>query len=448
MRISIVIPTLDEAGAIVATLAPLQPLRGDGHQVIVVDGGSADATLALAKPLADCAFVAARGRAPQMNAGAAAASGDVLLFLHADSLLPLSAVAALQREIRQSGRRWGRFDVTINGRPALLKVVAAMMNARSRLTGIATGDQGIFVERTLFAAVGGFPDQLLMEDIELSRRLKRAGGAPVCLRERVVTSGRRWERDGPIRTILAMWRWRFAYWRGADPVELAAEYGTGRRATDVVLQIFAKNPVPGHVKTRLATAIGTREAAALYTRLVEMTLATAAAARATGVVDRIELWCAPDPDADAFAAWRDRFGVALRAQSGDDLGARMRNALESAVGNEARAILIGTDCPVLDVDYLAQAAAALDGHDAVFGPAEDGGYALVGLARRIDAFSGIPWSAPTTMAATRAKLAAQRATWQELPLLWDIDEPADLIRWQALSGDTLGEPARPAPAAA
>src|SRR6185369_1535168 len=159
--------------------------------VIVVDGGSTDATLALASPLADRALVAPPGRATQMNAGAAVASGDVLLFLHADSRLPDDGIPAIVDGMARTGRRWGRFDVTIAGAPRLLVLVAAMMNARSRLTGIATGDQGIFVERTLFETVRGYPDQPLMEDVELSRRLKRAAGTPLCLAERIVTSGRR-----------------------------------------------------------------------------------------------------------------------------------------------------------------------------------------------------------------------------------------------------------------
>ena len=431
MRVSIVIPALNEARGILATLVPLQPLRADGHEIIVVDGGSRDATVSLAAPFADRVLSADRGRACQMSAGAATAKGDLLLFLHADSQLAASTIAVLAREIARSGCRWGRFDVTITGRARALPIVAAMMNARSRVTGIATGDQAIFVERALFAAVGGFPDQPLMEDVELSKRLKRAAGHPLCLSERVVTSGRRWESDGPWRTIAAMWRWRYAYWRGADPARLAAEYRTVPSTVPVVLQVFAKSPVPGQVKTRLAASIGNEAAATHHARFIELTMATAVAARDAGLVDEIELWCAPDSDAPAFAAWRDH-RVSLQVQSGANLGARMSAALDSALGRGARAILVGTDCPMLDVEYLARAIAALETCDAVFGPAEDGGYVLVGLSRRVDAFSSIPWSAAETMAATRAKLAASRATWQELPTLWDIDEPNDLERWQAL----------------
>jgi rSAM/selenodomain-associated transferase 2 len=157
-----------------------------------------------------------------MNAGAALATGDLLLFLHADTRLPQDAAALVATAL--GTRTWGRFDVRIAGRPWLLRGVAWMMNGRSRLTGIATGDQAIFVRRAVFAAVGGFPDQPLMEDIELSRRLKRRG-PPACLRERVVTSGRRWEEQGLWRTILLVWRLRFDYWRGVPAQQLAVRYG-------------------------------------------------------------------------------------------------------------------------------------------------------------------------------------------------------------------------------
>jgi rSAM/selenodomain-associated transferase 2 len=219
--LSIVVPVLNEAGGIEATLRSLAPLRARGAELIVVDGGSRDATLALARPLADQVFVAPAGRARQMNAGAAAARGDVLLFLHADTQLPEGADALVRNAVRRAP--WGRFDVRIDGRPLLLHVVAAAMNLRSRCTGIATGDQAFFVTRTAFDRVGGFPDQPLMEDVEISRRL-RALGRPACLRERVVTSGRRWEARGVWSTIFLMWRLRWRYWRGAPAEALARAY--------------------------------------------------------------------------------------------------------------------------------------------------------------------------------------------------------------------------------
>jgi len=221
-RLTIVIPVLDEAAIIVGALAALAPLRSRGCEVVVADGGSVDGTRELARPLADRVIAAPRGRGAPMNAGAAAGSGDALLFLHADTRLPKHAdrliAAALTR------RAWGRFDLRIAGRHPLLAVVARMINWRSRATGIASGDQAIFVSREAFLAVGGFPDLPLMEDIAMSGRLKRLC-RPFCIATPVVTSGRRWEHHGVIRTIVLMWQLRLAYYLGAEPANLALRYG-------------------------------------------------------------------------------------------------------------------------------------------------------------------------------------------------------------------------------
>ncbi len=221
--LSIIVPCLDEAEGIAGTLAALAPLRARGAEVIVVDGGSRDATFERAVPFADAVISAPRGRAAQMNAGAARARGEILLFLHADTWLPEGADALIVEGLKRLRRGWGRFDVTIAGRHPLLRVVERLMNLRSRLTGIATGDQAIFVTRSLFTAAGGYPEIPLMEDVALSKRLKRYG-SPLCLRHRLTTSGRRWEKHGVLRTILLMWRLRFAYWIGVDPGKLAMRY--------------------------------------------------------------------------------------------------------------------------------------------------------------------------------------------------------------------------------
>lgn len=221
-ELSIILPVLNEAQGIALTLQALAPLRMRGVQVIVVDGGSQDDTVAQARPLADHVLVSPKGRARQMNAGAAWATGASLLFLHADTRLPVYADEQVASAIRADAL-WGRFDVAINGASPMLRVVAILMNLRSRHTGIATGDQGIFVRADSFAYIGGFPDQPLMEDIEISKRLKHLA-PPACLRARVVTSGRRWETHGVWRTIVLMWHLRWRYWRGESPEQLKRAY--------------------------------------------------------------------------------------------------------------------------------------------------------------------------------------------------------------------------------
>jgi rSAM/selenodomain-associated transferase 2 len=223
MALSIIIPTLDESDGIIDTLQALAPLRGRGCEVVVVDGGSNDGTPLLARRWADRVLTAPRGRARQMNAGAAAARGEILLFLHADCRLPEAADGLIVEGLARARRSWGRFDVAIDGRHPLLKVVAAFMNRRSRLTGVATGDQGLFVTRSLFEAAGRYPEIALMEDVALSKRLRRYG-APLCIPHRLRTSGRRWEKHGVLRTIALMGWLRLAYWLGADPDRLALRY--------------------------------------------------------------------------------------------------------------------------------------------------------------------------------------------------------------------------------
>jgi rSAM/selenodomain-associated transferase 2 len=221
--LSIVMPALNEAAGVGTALQALAPFMARGTQLIVADGGSSDGTAALAQAAGARVVPAERGRALQMNAGAQQAGASVLLFLHADTLLPEDADQLIARALAGGAAVWGRFDVRIGGHSPLLRMVAALMNLRSRWSGIATGDQAMFMTRAAFDAVGGFPAQPLMEDIEISRRLRRLS-RPACLRAQVLTSGRRWETRGVWRTVLLMWRLRFAYWRGAAPERLAQLY--------------------------------------------------------------------------------------------------------------------------------------------------------------------------------------------------------------------------------
>lgn len=225
--LSIIVPVLNEAPGIARTLQALAPLRRRGAEVIVVDGGSKDDTFTCAALHADHILTAARGRAAQMSAGAQAARADVLLFLHADTCLPADADTHIQRALAEDDHEWGRFDVRIEGTSPFLPAIAWLMNRRSCLTGIATGDQAMFVTRRAFIHVGGFPAQALMEDIALSRRLKTVS-RPACLREPAITSGRRWDDNGALRTVVLMWWLRLAYFCGVSPARLARWYGRGQ----------------------------------------------------------------------------------------------------------------------------------------------------------------------------------------------------------------------------
>lgn len=221
MKLSIVMPVRNEAAGIVQALLPLQELRG-ALELIVVDGQSQDASRLLAQPLADQLLESSPGRARQMNTGAAAAQGDWLLFLHADTRLPDGFISLLQ-EAQDSGADWGRFDVQLESSSALLRLVARMINLRSRLTGVCTGDQAIFLRRRVFEQLGGFTDIPLMEDVELSKRLRRVS-RPFCIATPLTTSSRRWQQHGTLRTILLMWQLRLLYWLGVSPARLHRLY--------------------------------------------------------------------------------------------------------------------------------------------------------------------------------------------------------------------------------
>jgi len=220
-KLSIIVPILNEIELLPELLAHLQQWQRKGCEVLLVDGGSSDGSAEVAEAIGFTVLCSPRGRAKQMNAGAAKAKGTVLVFLHADTRLPENADQEIFHAIEK--RDWGRFDVQLSGDKWMLRVISFFMNCRSRLTGIATGDQALFVVRKTFTSIGGFPDQTLMEDVEISKRLKELE-RPVCLHSKVITSGRRWLTHGIWPTIWLMWRLRWAYWRGAEPDQLEKLY--------------------------------------------------------------------------------------------------------------------------------------------------------------------------------------------------------------------------------
>ena len=225
MRLSVIVPTLDEEATIASTLAHAR--RPGDVELVVVDGGSRDETVNVARPLADRVLDAPRGRAAQMNAGAAAARGAVLLFLHADTRLPDDYPALVTEALAPADVVGGRFDIRLDAPGLAYRVIERLIGLRSRLTGVATGDQAIFVRRDAFVRVGGYPAIPLMEDIALCRALKRAGRM-AALRDVVVTSARRWQRDGLVRTVALMWTLRLAYYAGVSPARLARAYRAAR----------------------------------------------------------------------------------------------------------------------------------------------------------------------------------------------------------------------------
>lgn len=223
-RFSIIIPTLNEATNIQTCLIALQPLRSQA-EIIIVDGGSLDNTIALATSYADKILLSEQGRARQMNHGVVHATGDILVFLHADTELPTNALSLIEQQLKPQ-QTWGRFDIQLKAESVMFKIIAFMMNWRSCLTGIATGDQAIFVRKTAFNTIGNYPEIALMEDIALSTALKKIS-SPLCLKAKVKSSARRWQQNGIYKTILLMWSLRLRYWLGADPQQLAELYRTG-----------------------------------------------------------------------------------------------------------------------------------------------------------------------------------------------------------------------------
>ena len=432
----IVMPVFNEGSTLAARMKALLPLRKRGVEVVVVDAGSTDDTWAIASALANQVLLAPRGRASQMNAGAKDSTADALLFLHADSQLPDGADLLIAHALR-AGHHWGRFDVRIDGCHAALRVVARLMNLRSRLTGIATGDQAIFVRRTVFELLGGFADLALMEDVELSTRLRRQS-APVCLQTPVITSGRRWEKHGVWPTIALMWWLRAAFFFGASTAALARWYGYAPRpeaaAAAAAIAIMARAPLPGLAKTRLIPALGAQGAARAQRRFTRNTLRLAAAAD-TGPVT---LWCSPDADQRFFRALHRAGGVALQRQCDGDLGARMQHACAHHFAGrpDQPLLLMGTDCAVLAPGHLQAAARALKQHEVVVVPAEDGGYVLIGMRRLVpEVFERIEWSTALVMTQTRERLTQAGVEWLEMQTLWDVDEPADWLRLQRLFND-------------
>lgn len=420
--ITAVIPVLNDARSLASLLQALS--RWEGLEIVVVDGGSRDDPEAVCRRFAVRCLTAAPSRGGQLRHGVAGTSGDWLWFLHGDAEVTEDLAAALAKATRAAS--WGCFDACLSGASPLLRVVGFLMNWRSRLTGICTGDQGIFVSRALLDVVGGVPDQPLLEDIELSKRLRRHA-RPYRVPARLGSSARRWERAGILRTVVFMWWVRLRYFLGGEPAQLYRRYyGSVAGAPRDVgerprVAVFARSPERGRVKTRLAAALGETGALDAHVELVETTLA----AVSRGGFD-CELWFAGARNA-GLAAWAERFDARLVEQPAADLGERMLAALRAG----AR-VVVGTDIPEMSAEYVETALDRLRDADVVLGPVEDGGYCLVGMnVPHAALFRDIEWGAGDVLERTLARAAEAGLRVALLDVLWDVDDIDDLARWRA-----------------
>jgi len=439
LLLSIIIPVLNEEALVISCLERLLPLRRRGHEVIVVDGGSDDATRSLAAPRCTRLLRGQRGRAMQMNFGASVASGDVLLFLHVDSRLPGEVEHALGTIFGEATEAWGWFDSEFDGRAAMFRVIAACMNLRARLTRTCTGDQALFASAALFHRAGGFPGIPLMEDIAICSSLGRHS-RPRRIALATVTSSRRWETRGVARTIWQMWWLRGRYFFGADPEQLAARYYPGLfdgatspwRFANARILVFARQPEAGAVKTRLARQIGGESALELHLAMLRRIVRLA---RQSGLA-KPRLWVTGDPANEHFLDLCPAEDI--QVQQGAGLGARLRHAAAQELAAEGvdMVLIVGSDSPAMAAGYLHRALAALaSGAEVVLGPARDGGYVLIGLAHGLghgpdhaaqELFAGISWGSDKVLQQTLARLRRLGLRHQLLEPCWDVDEPADL----------------------
>ena len=445
-KLSIIIPVLNEQKCIVARLNALQKLRETKSEIVLIDGGSDDQTVDLAIPLVDKFAYSSRGRAVQMNRGVELATGDIFLFLHIDTDLPKFANELVVNLIAEKSSVWGWFDLQFDNSSLLFKLIGGSMNIRAALTQVCTGDQTLFVTRNLFESIQGFPEIPLMEDVAISKLLRR-NSKPKIVSTKVTTSTRRWEQNGVIKTVLFMWWLRLLYFIGTSPIKLAQRYypnsaeqcdkadsaspteGTFRYPNARIL-VFAKAPFLGQVKTRLEPLLGSEKSLELHRVMIQ---------RIAGLLSSIklapwQLWVSADKSNEFFLSICNSEDIHLQIGSslGEKINGSMREALLKPGVNAV--IVIGSDCPAFDEAYLESAIKQLsECHDIVLGPAEDGGYVLIGMkALNPTVFKGVEWGTDRVLGQTIANIDKLNLSYVLLDPLWDVDRPGDLDRLQDL----------------
>jgi len=428
LNVSIIIPVLNEYSALLKLLPSLLArCENDQLELIVCDGGSSDLTHPYIRQLQiesvhikwlPCDL----GRAKQMNAGAKIAKHECLLFLHADTQLPKQWPNLI------AGKVWGRFDVRLSGRHLMLRVVEKMMNWRSCITQVATGDQAIFVQKKVFQSIGGFPDLAIMEDIAVSKILRQH--TPIyCVKTPLLTSSRRWDNNGIFKTIVLMWRLRGAYFLGVSPSRLAKQYYPkyGRRRLDAVVQVFSKQPILGYVKTRLIPHVGEQTATDIHRFLLKHTLTVVNQSNTVN-----ELWVAQE-NQHQLDKKDEFFCHPTHAQQGADLGERMAYALIKGLSTYKKVVLIGSDCLDLTAEHLNLSIKTLDDYDVVLTPVEDGGFISIACSVfDVRMFDDVAWGTDRALADVLNNIKALAMTYLLLKPVRDIDTFDDVSNYPEL----------------
>lgn len=424
-RLSVVIPTLDEVERLPALLDDLAQLSASADvDIVVADGGSGDGTREVATQSGARVVRTRPGRGVQLARGASAATAPWILFIHADCRLPAEAAQALLAHIdRAPDEHFAHFRFAMRRSTPLDRLIEWGQTLRERVFGLVYGDQGLLVSRVLYERAGGYPEWPLFEDVELVDRLG-AVGRRIRLDPPLPTSARRYRAEGRFRALARNLRLVASFRMGADPERLARQYAPRRSEPTRSVVVFAKEPTPGRVKTRLAADLGETEATRVYRTLAERTIERL---REGGW--RLAVYVDPGRDEvrRRVAEWLDVPVGSVWPQEGVDLGARMAGALTERLEDSERVCIVGTDLPDIDVATLDAAFAALDDHDVVFGPATDGGYYLVGSAAPHPAlFRDVPWSSAAVLETSLRRARDAGLSVALLPRKTDVDTVRDL----------------------
>lgn len=429
MSVSIIIPVLNEYLALTQLLPHfIKQSETQDLELIICDGGSFDLTqhyvlqLKAQNPIVISYVSSELGRAKQMNEGARLAKYSQLLFLHADTQLPEDWFELIR------DKQWGCFQVRLSGDKQVFRLIESMMNWRSCTSQVATGDQAIFVNKDLFEKIGGYPDEPLMEDIAISKLLRK-NHLISCVKKPLVTSSRRWEQKGVFKTIFLMWKLRLMFFLGVSPKKLVKLYYPNYKSKRLegVIQIFSKLPIIGFVKTRLIPQMGAESATNIHRYLLNHNLTMTEQLSFDN-----ELWIAKDEENNSLSDDSINHQNII-TQQGDNLGDRMGFAIKQGLSNNRKVVLIGTDCLDLSSKHVQQAFDALESFDLVFSPVEDGGFILIACRFFDDRlFDNVSWGTKTALADVISNVKQLSLSYHLLETLRDVDTYDDVQNYPKL----------------